>query len=543
MDPLLFPREGHGPYRVLRGFAKGLVDRFHAACSDPETAQRERLKRILGQVQGTTFGEEHGIEGNEGLRDFREKVPIRGDAEWRPWLERIQEGEDGVLTRSRVRALVQTSGTTGASKFLPVTGPWAKVVAEGQTLWRLGLVRDCEAITRGGALTLVSPGVEGRLPSGLPYGSNTGRMQRAQPWIVRLRYPVPAAVHALEDPDARMYALLRFALQSDLSSITTANPSTLLLLCRKLLEFQEDLAADLEEGRLARGPAAAIPDGLRRTWDRSMKRGTPPAEWKPAKIWPLERIQCWKGGAAPFFLERLEAAMGADLPVRDVGITASEGYFAIPENDGNAGGVAWLGGHVLEFLDEKENPHWAWELEVDRQYRLVITTSAGLVRYDLDDVVEVTGHVGRAPVFRFVRRGSGVLNVTGEKLTEDQVVRSVREVVGGRDMAGFTAGHQMAEVPCILVLMEGAGPREEGLGGRLDEALARSNVEYASKRKTGRLGPVVVEWLPPGTYARYRAQRVREGAPDGQVKDPILALDEAALERVRDAGRGSGDGG
>ncbi len=540
MNPLLFPRDGHGPYRVLRGFAGGVVDRFHAACADPETAQQERLARILGDVQGSAFGLEHGLSGREGLQALREKVPIRGDAQWRPWLKRMEEGEKQVLTRSRVRAFVQTSGTTGASKLLPVTRPWAKAVSDGQALWRLGLVRDCEAITRGGALTLVSPGVEGRLPSGLPFGSNTGRMQRAQPWIVRLRYPVPPAVHALEDPDARMYALLRFALQSELSSITTANPSTLLLLCRKLLEFREDLAADLAEGCLSRGPAAAIPDALRARWNRSMKRGSPPDEWKPTKIWPLQRIQCWKGGAAPFFLERLEAALGGDLPVRDVGVTASEGYFAIPQTDGAEGGVAWLGGHVLEFLDAAERPHWAWELRDGQQYRLVITTSAGLVRYDLDDVVEVTGHVGRAPVFRFVRRGAGVLNVTGEKLTEDQVVRSVREVLGGGEVAGFTAGHRMAEVPCIVFLVEGERPREGGLAERLDAALARSNVEYASKRKNGRLGPVLVEWLPLGTYDRYRVARVRDGAPDGQVKDPILALDEAALERVRAAARAAG---
>jgi hypothetical protein len=98
----------------------------------------------------------------------------------------------------------------------------------------------------------------------------------------------------------------------------------------------------------------------------------------------------------------------------------------------------------------------------------------------------------------------------------------------------------MAEVPCILFLMEGAGPGGEALAGQLDEALVRSNVEYASKRKSGRLGPVLVEWLPAGTYARYRAERVREGAPDGQVKDPILALDEPALERVRAAARSVG---
>ena len=52
---------------------------------------------------------------------------------------------------------------------------------------------------RGRALALISSGVEGRLPSGLPYGSNTGRMYDRQPRYVRWRYPAPASVFDIGD--------------------------------------------------------------------------------------------------------------------------------------------------------------------------------------------------------------------------------------------------------------------------------------------------------------------------------------------------------
>jgi len=523
-----FSEDGNGPYRLFRGIEKGLVEAYERSVRSPREAQQERLDAMLAGATGTAFAADHGLSGPLSLEAFRERVPIRSYDELAPWMARVHAGEPDVLTRQPPRSLLKTSGTTGASKLLPVTEAYAKEVRQGQALWRLALLRDHERVSQGKALTVVSPAIEGRLPSGLPYGSNTGRLQDEQPWLVRLNFPVPRAVAHIEDAEARIYALLRFALQADIATLTTANPSTVLLLARKLREHQDDLARDLVAGTCSFGPRLPLSARLR------LRRRQPPEDWRPAKIWDLAVVNCWKGGPAGWFLDRFPKALGADLPVREVGLTASEGYFAIPMSDGDEGGVAWLGGHVLEFLDD-QGPRWAWELEVGRRYRLVVTTSAGLYRYDLNDIVEVTGFVGEAPLLRFVRKGRNVLSVTGEKVTEDQVVGVLRRLAP--DATGFTLRVRMAEVPIYELAVEGDLRGLEAF----DEALRGANVEYDSKRATGRLAPAHLVEVAPGTYARRRAARVAAGAPDSQVKDLVLAVTEAEWEELMAAaGRSSG---
>ncbi len=532
---MLLPDEGNGPYRVLRGFARDAVDTLERGCEEPERLQAERLRFILRGVTGTTFGQEHGLAPDMGAAAFRSAVPIRTYAELSPWLDRLAEGEQQVLTQERVVQLLKTSGTTGRPKLLPVTRSWERVVADAQALWRLGLVRDHEGATKGKALAVVSPAVEGHTAAGVPYGSNTGRMHARQPWIVRLRYPVPDEVFALEDPVARTYAVLRFALQAPVTTWTTANPSTVLLLCRKLVEHREALARDLGDGTLT-GPAS----GVRLSWwaRRALQRTDPPDDWRPASFWPLVSVNCWKAGPAPFFVKRLPEALGAEVPVRDVGLTASEGYFAIPLDEGDGRAVAWLGGHVMEFVGRSGEVLWAWQLEEGAIYRLVITTSAGLYRYDLGDLVEVVGFAGRAPLLRFLRRGNNVLSITGEKLTEDQLVIAVGQALAGAEATGFTAAHRLAEVPALRIGMEGRPPPD--FLAVLEQALCATNIEYREKRASGRLAAPELVLFEPGTYERWRAARVAEGAPEGQVKDPLLALDEAAWAQLVSASRATG---
>ncbi len=517
-----FPDHGNGPYRLFRGLNRELVERWHSCLDDPVDAQNRRLRAVLAQLTGTAFGRDHGIDGGEDLQSWRSKIPLRDYDGHLPWLRRVHQGEARVLVQERVSGLLKTSGTTGAAKLLPVTRVLEEEVQCGQSLWRLALMRDHEGVTEGSALTVVSPAVEGRLASGLSFGSNTGRMQSAQPWYVRMRYAVPDWVHGIEHADSRIYALLRFALQARITSITTANPSTLLLLARKLQEFRSELAEDLRCGTMERGPLAGWMLPRRVRW--RLRRAAVPEDWRMARIWPLVTVNCWKGGPADFFLRRLPDALGGPVTVREVGITASEGYFAVPMGDGDEGGLAWLGGHLLEFIDSTGEARWAWELDEGDEYRLVISTGGGLYRYDLNDLVKVTGHVGRVPILRFVRKGGNVLNVTGEKLTEDQVVRAGR-VLG--PIQGYTVRYRMDEIPVLITAVEG---RPECSAEDFDRALRETNVEYASKRASGRLGSAEFLLLPSGTYERYRALRVAQGATDGQVKDLVVAVSEEQWE-------------
>ncbi|MCB9778284.1 MAG: GH3 auxin-responsive promoter family protein [Alphaproteobacteria bacterium] len=529
---------------MLRAGRRKVVERLQRSCDDPEGAQRVRLAALLGELTDTAFGREHGLSRVRTLDDLRAAVPIRTHGELLPWLDRVAAGEGRVLTRSPVRMLLETSGTTGVPKHLPVTDPWAATVADAQALWMLGMVREHEGATRGRALTMVSPAEHARSPGGLPIGSNTGRMLERQPWYVRLRYPVPGSVFELKPSDLKLYAALRFAIPAPVTTITTANPSTLLLMARRLLQWREPLSRDLADGTLRHGPAAGFDRGTRRRLELRLRRHRPPTgPWTPASLWPLQVVSCWTGGPAAYFAARLPDALGGPIPVHPVGVTASEGYFAVPLSGDWPGGVVHLDGHLLEFVDDAGLARGAHQLEQGERLRLVVTTEAGLVRYDLRDVVEVVGRCGRAPLIRFVGKAGRYLNAVGERVTEDQVSAAARDAAEhtGLFPVGLTAALRWADVPDYRLLVEGLAPEAaERFATAWDRALQAHNVEYEGKRGSDRLGPPVAEPLPAGAYLCYRQARVAAGAPDGQVKDPVVAVDDAELQRILDAATQAG---
>ncbi len=518
---MIFPADGHPPYVVLRWLARGAVARFHRSLDEPRAAQEARLEDIIGDACGASFAREHGLRPGMSLEDWRGAVPVRDHESLRPWLDRVEAGERHVLTTSPVQQMVQTSGTSGAPKRLPVTAPWSESVAAAQRLWVLGLLRDDEQLAGGAAFSVVSPAVSSQTAGGLPVGSNTGRMFLAQPWWVRWRAPVPYAVYGIDDIETRQYAILRHALAADVRSWTAANPSTILLYGRRLRGWWEELCRDMRDGTLSR------------LGQRGLARRR--LEGEPRFPWNLRRVNCWTGGPAAFFVPRLGAALGADVPVREVGVTASEGFFATPVDDGDP--VAFLDGHLLEFVGDDGQPRWAWELEVGRTYRLVVSTEAGLFRYDLGDLVRVTGFCGQAPRLVFVGRAGAELSAVGERVTEAHLLAAATEVGG---VEALSASLGWAEIPYIRVAYAG-GDLD---AARYDAALRRQNVEYDDRRASGRMAMPAVVRVDGSAFGRWRDERVAAGAPEAQVKDPVSlspeAWDRLVAHGVRGADSGAG---
>jgi GH3 auxin-responsive promoter len=132
--------------------------------------------------------------------------------------------------------------------------------------------------------------------------------------------------------------------------------------------------------------------------------------------------------------------------------------------------------------------------------------------------VEVTGWFNRVPTIRFVQKGKGVTNITGEKLYEHQVVEAVEMALKKSGLVSefyvmladvHAAGYQL--------YLEGVAiPSSFGL--MVDEQLARLNVEYQAKRESGRLQPLHVAPLRGGTGEAYRSHCVAKGQRDTQFK-------------------------
>lgn len=521
--------------------------RFHRCLERPAQAQLEALRRILALNRDTAFGREHGfapllrLPERELWDGLRRSVPIRPYPGFSPYIERMKNGEPDVLLPGRPEMFSLTSGTTAEAKHCPVNRAFVKEHHRQHLIWMYHAYRDHPGINAGKYLTLTSPAEMGRTAGGIPYGAMSGKQLEVQSIPIRRRMAAPGRVQSLPDAADRWFAFILFGLSHpDVSVVTAVNPTSLVVMAQVLAGRREELLAALESGY--RGPAelAALfrPDPERAARLRSGGDLTPMAAWPG-----LGMVFTWQGGSAAFHLPRVRELWG-DVPKRCLGLRASEGTFSIPLRDNDPSGVLAVDGHAMEFIPADlgepapDAPTLlAHELERDGLYRLVISTSAGLCRYDLGDLVRVTGMNKSTPEIAFERRAGSVLSATGEKVTENQAVSALsRATADGPAVAGFSLTWEMAEdrVRYVLALELAGGEaflaRDPGglsalarkMLAAFDDALTILNCEYGSKRKDGRILPPRAVLLADGAYDALRARAAAAGRPESQVKQPHL---------------------
>src|SRR5262249_30342341 len=142
-----------------------------------------------------------------------------------------------------------------------------------------------------------------------------------------------------------------------------------------------------------------------------------PAE-RHARLWPrLRLVSCWAEGAAGLYARQL-AGLLPGVRIQGKGLLATEGVVSIPLT-GYPGAALAARSHFFAFVPEGGGaPRLAQELAAGQRYTIVLTTSGGLYRYRLGDVVEVVGHVDSCPLLAFIGREGIVSDRFGEKLHE-----------------------------------------------------------------------------------------------------------------------------
>jgi hypothetical protein len=530
--------------QVWRRFSH--VDRFIAATREPGPAQLRKLLEVVQRNRDTVYGREHDFAGVRTVADFQQRVPIQSYDALAPYIDRVKRGEKRILTADDPLMFAITSGTTGKAKFIPVTQSYLDEYIHGMQIHNYFILEDYPQIGDGKFMTPTSSDVEGHVESGLPFGAISGLVVRRQPEVIRRYFATPYELSKVKDLEAKYYLGLRLALEAKLTSSLLPNPSSLLVLAEKLDAYRDDLIADVERGRLTdrwplepavrRALESRISANPRRAEElRSIVRQS--GRLTPAEAWPsLTLLSCWKGGTMPMYLQKLPRYYG-DLPIRDLGYMASEGRCATPIVNSGAAGVLNVTSHFYEFVPEDEidspNPTalTADQLESNEQYYIVLTTSAGLYRYNLNDLVRVVDFFHDAPVITFVRKGQGISSITGEKLAESQVTAALLTALSrtGTDIAHFTACVEWGEPPRYQLFVEPAAPlgddRKLAFLEAMERALCAENVEYEAKRDSQRLGYPVLKIVAAGTYDGFKARRVAQGAAEAQIKIPTLSPD------------------
>jgi hypothetical protein len=530
------------------------LSRFNARCEHPMAAQEKLLRALLRENADTAFGRRFRFDAVDSFSGFQRQIPITEYDDIQPYVEASRRGEPAQLTRARPVFYGMTSGTTGPAKYIPVTEASRHAKSRLMRLWLAGLVHDHPDVFDGSVLQPASPEVEEHAPDGTPCGAEAGHAYRNMPKVMRSVYPVPYEVCEIPNYAARYYAMLRVAVMHPVTVIGTPNPSTILLLARDLGTHSERLVRDVRDGTL--DASMPLPAEIRRALERDMRPDAERAAFLeraaaagggrllPRHVWPgMVALACWKGGTVRPYLDQLAPYFRDGLPLRDLGWLSSECRGTVPLSDDGDSGPLAIATNVYEFFPAEAGgkPAATDLLTVDQiapggRYLVYVTTAGGLCRYAMHDILEVTGFHRRTPSVRFLQKEKGIVNFTGEKLTETQVLAAVDETFDAAHrersfIAAIGRPPGVGREPSYLFLVEYETPPGDDDGARtaraLDHALARHNIEYASKRKSGRLAPAVLRVLEPGQFDAYQRQRLQAGAPDGQFKILRLTDDQA----------------
>ena len=242
-------------------------------------------------------------------------------------------------------------------------------------------------------------------------------------------------------------------------------------------------------------------------------------------------------GNLAFYQKKLRRYLGEEMPLHYVGYAASEGLMAVPIEFNSADYVILPQNGFYEFLPidgpEDARPLTMSEVEVGKEYELIVTNMSGFYRYRIEDVVKVTGFYKQSPTIQFMYRRNQIANISGEKINQrafDLLINDVSKEVG-EDFAGYCIYPDRSTSPGhYIVLIE---PMSNNIPDSecaryaeiFEKRLCETNVLVPPLIRNGALGHCEVKFLRNGTYEDYREKVLRaKGANLNQVK-PVKVID------------------
>ncbi|MBN1758657.1 MAG: GH3 auxin-responsive promoter family protein [Chitinispirillaceae bacterium] len=537
-----------------------LLKKLDQASRDIKSSQNQILSSIIRQSENTAFGKEHRFSSIKTLDDFKKAVPIRDFEGHRPYIEKMCRGESDVLFPGKPLFYNTTSGTVDKPKLIPVSEEYFKTAySDINKLWFSSCLKDNPHLFHGQNLSAVAPAVEGHVEDGTPFGSISGVAYRNIPPILKDLYSCPYPVICIKDYLAKYYAMLRCALGTTISYIITVNPSTLLQFHRTVLENKEDIIRDIHDGTLRSDVAAHIdpadrPGVLEQFSPNHSKAKqlesifqTHDGHLLPLHYWPdLVCINTWKQGNCSLILPKLAGYFPKCTVLREFGYQASEVRAGLVlGNDWNYS-LLLAQQYLFEFIEVSsaptENapvlePH---ELEIGKSYYILFSNGSGLYRYNINDIIRVTGFYRQFPLFEFIQKGEGVTSLTGEKISEVQVIRAVEDAARqiGISVEFYTMFCDRTAFRYRLYVEFRPDTGEETKTEFLttvDAQLKYYNQEYAVKRGTERLQrPDLIE-LQPNSYELLKNKLIEEDlVREGQYKVRYLR-DDREMQRKYEA--------
>ncbi|TCJ13134.1 GH3 auxin-responsive promoter family protein [Flaviaesturariibacter flavus] len=474
--------------------------------TDPVATQYNVWQDLLAAGQYTEYGRQHGFSAIQSLKQWKEQVPLTQYEDLKPWIDRMLQGEEQLLWNTPVGWFAKSSGTTSdKSKFIPVSDESLKdnhYKASKDVLTMYYAAHPDSDLLTGKGLIIGGSHQVSQLNDDIQYGDLSAVVVQNSPfWSNWLRTP-ELPIILMDEWEAKIEKLAQHTIHENVTSMAGV-PTWLMVLLRRILEL---------------------------TGKSTIK-----------EVWPSLELYMHGGVSFVPYRKAFEELIGAPINYLEM-YNASEGFFAA-QDDINAEGMLLMLDHGIfyEFIPAGEwdapQPRTLQldEVELGRQYALVITTNGGLWRYLPGDTVQFTS---LSPFrVRVSGRMKHFINAFGEELIIDNADKAIAAAcrATGLTVNDYTAapvyfsGEDNGAHEWLIEFQqvpEDIAPFADAL----DAALKEANSDYEAKRHKdiALRGPQIVP-VPAGSFERWLESKGKLG---GQHKVPRLSNDRRVLEEV-----------
>lgn len=492
---------------ALKGFMKLRSSAIDNYMLNPIGSQLQVFNDLIGSAQFTEFGKKYDFHLINNISDFKAAVPIGDYDTLKPYIQRILEGEQNILWPSPITWFAKSSGTTSdKSKFIPISKESLDEnhFKAGKDVLALYLRQFPQSdVLSGKCLVIGGSHQINQLNDDSFFGDLSAVMLQNMPLAGQLVRTPDLSIALMDEWEQKIEMMAHTTLHENVTYIAGV-PTWTIVLIKRLFEIAN--TKDLHQ------------------------------------IWPNLELYIHGGVSFKPYRQQFEQFFPNSAIQYFETYNASEGFFAAQDQTDAEGMLLFLNhGIYYEFLPmeawDQEHPETLSlkEVELGKNYALIISTNCGLWRYAVGDTIQFTS----LDPFRVKVSGriKHFINAFGEEVIVDNsdyaIAQASRET--GASVADYTAapvymtGQENGAHEWIIEFEHLPVPLDVFVS-ELDKHLKQVNSDYEAKRhKDIALRRPIVHIMPEGGFKRWLKDKGKLG---GQHKVPRLSNDRVFLEQM-----------
>lgn len=469
--------------------------------SKPVETQQKVFKELLSKAKNTAFGQDHDFLRIRNHADFKARVPIRDYEELKPYFERTAAGEENVLWSGKPLYLAKTSGTTSGAKFIPITRDSIPNHLNGAKNALLSYIHETgNSQFLDGKLIFLSGSPKLEMKNGIHVGRLSGISNHFVPNYLRTNQMPSYETNCIDDWETKVDAVVDETLKERMTLIS------------------------------------GIPSWVQMYFDKIRER-----TGKPVKdVFPDFSLFVYGGVNFEPYRAKMEASIGKTIDSIEL-FPASEGFFAYQDKQNEKGMLLILNAGIFyEFVpaDEihNENPTrlTIGEVELGKNYALIVSNNAGLWGYNIGDMVQF---VSKDP-YRVIVSGrvKHFTSAFGEHVIAKEVEAALNKAVAenGGEVIDFHVAPQVNPAEGLpyhewFISFAKRPENMEQFAATIDKELQEQNIYYKDLITGNILRPAVITEVAEDAFINYARSQGKLG---GQFKLPRLANDRKVADQL-----------